>query len=177
MTIYIVDIILAGILILGAIQGFRQGFIAQLVSLAALLLGIWGAIHFSDYTATLLTERFNLDNAYLPLISFAITFAVIVIAVHFLGKLLESLFDLTVLGIINKISGLIFGLAKYAFILSVIIVLTERVNASINLYSKNATNKSIVYGPLSKLAPAVFPYLHFESIKNSFKEKVNSNPR
>jgi len=174
-TFYIIDIILLGILALGAVRGFSKGLIAQLFSLAALLLGIWGAIRFSDFTATLLVEKFNFNSEYLSLISFAVTFAVIVVAVHFLGRLIEKLFDLTVLGVVNKISGLIFGVAKYAFILSIVIVLIEKVNVRMNLYSNESVEKSYVYSPLSKLAPAVFPYLHFESVRDSIKDQIKTD--
>lgn len=177
MTFYIIDIILVGLLILGAIRGFIKGLIAQLFSLAALLFGIWGAIRFSDYTATLLMEQFKFTNQYLPLISFAITFGVIVIAIHFLGKLVEGLFDLTVLGVVNKISGLIFGVIKTAFILSIVIVLVEKMNVRMNFFTRESTEKSIVYTPLSKLAPAVFPYLHFESIRDSIKDQFKTDTK
>jgi len=175
MTFYIIDVILVGLLILGAVRGFTKGLVAQLFSLAALLLGIWGAIRFSDYTATFLAKQFNFSNQYLPLISFAITFAAIVVAVHFLGKLIEGFFDLTVLGIVNKISGLIFGIIMNAFIISVIIVLVEKVNVRTKFYTKEEAEKSYVYKPLSKLAPAVFPYLHFESIRDSLKERLKTD--
>ncbi len=171
MTFYIIDIILAALIVLGAVRGFTKGLIAQLFSLAALLLGIWGAIRFSDFTATLLAEKFNITGQYLPLVSFAITFAAIVIAVHFLGKLIEGLFNLTVLGIVNKVAGLIFGIIINAFILSVIIVLVEKVNVRMNLYSQTDMEKTYIYSPLSKLAPAVFPYLNFDSIKGSIQEQ------
>lgn len=174
---YIVDIILVGLLILGAVRGFTKGLIAQLFSLAALLLGVWGAIRFSDYTATFLIEKFHLSNQYIALIAFAITFTLIVIAVHFLGKLIEGFFDLTVLGIVNKVSGLVFGFIKYAFILSILIVIAEKVNVRMNFYSKETKEKSYVYEPLSKLAPSVFPYLHFESIRDSFREQFNSDSK
>lgn len=177
MTFYIIDIILVAFLILGAVKGFSKGLIAQLFSLAALLLGIWGAIRFSDYTATLLVEQFNFHNQYLPLISFAVTFALIVIAIHFLGKLIEGLFDLTVLGVVNKVSGLIFGIIINAFILSVLIVLVEKVNVRMKFYSKEDAEKSYVYQPLSKLAPAVFPYLNFESIRDSIREQLKTEPQ
>ena len=36
-----IDIILGVLLIIAAIRGFRKGFIIELASLAALVLGIW----------------------------------------------------------------------------------------------------------------------------------------
>jgi membrane protein required for colicin V production len=42
-----IDIIIGIVLIVSAISGFRKGLIVEVASLAALILGIWGAIHFS----------------------------------------------------------------------------------------------------------------------------------
>ena len=41
-----IDIILGILLLLSAIGGFKKGLIVELASLAALILGIWGAIEF-----------------------------------------------------------------------------------------------------------------------------------
>jgi len=68
------DIIIAILLIIGAFRGFINGFVMQLTSLAALLLGIWVAIRFSDFSATLLTEKAGLNGQYVPLVAFALTF-------------------------------------------------------------------------------------------------------
>jgi len=69
-----IDLVLGIIIILAAIQGFRKGFIVELASLAALVLGIWGAIKFSDWTAGFITETFGYTSKYLVAISFLVTF-------------------------------------------------------------------------------------------------------
>ncbi|MBC7124737.1 MAG: CvpA family protein [Bacteroidales bacterium] len=165
------DIIIVILLAVGAVRGFISGLIMQLTSLAALILGIWVAIRFSDFTAMLLMEKAGLTGQYIPLVSFAITFVVVVIAVHFTGKLIDKFFNLTPLGMVNKILGLVFGVLKYALIISVIIVFVEKANQRFNFYSEQTKNKSMLFKPLSKLAPSIFPYLHFESISERLKAK------
>ena len=46
-----IDLIIVVILILSLVMGFINGFVKEVASLAALILGIWGAIKFSGFTA------------------------------------------------------------------------------------------------------------------------------
>lgn len=168
-----VDIILIAVFILAGFAGYKKGFVGELASLAGLLLGIWGAIKFSDYTAGLLTEYLHITTKYLPLIAFAITFAIIVFAVHFLGKAVEGLFDLAFLGFANSILGVVFGVLKTAFILSVILVILEKADTKVNILPKDIAEKSLFYRPIAHLAPSIFPDLNFDEIKTKLKETFN----
>lgn len=165
-----IDIILIAIFIIAGFVGYKKGFINQLASLAGLLLGIWGAIKFSNYTAGLLSEHLHLTTQYLPLIAFAITFVVIVIAVHFLGNIVEGIFEMAFLGFANSILGVVFGVLKTAFILSVIIVIMEKSSPKYNVLPKDIAEKSLFYHPIARLAPSIFPDLNFDEIKAKLKE-------
>lgn len=167
------DIILTAIFIFAGFRGFQKGFISQLASLAGLLFGIWGAIKFSVFTAGLLAEHFKITTEYLPLISFAITFGVIVIVVHFIGVLVEGLFDLAFLGFANSILGVVFGVLKTAFIISVILVIIEKSSPRYNFLPKDIAEKSLFYKPIAHLAPSIFPSLNFDEIKTKLKETFN----
>jgi membrane protein required for colicin V production len=166
-----IDLVFIIILLWSAYKGFRKGFILQLSTLAALLLGIFGAIHFSDFTADFLTNNFNISNQYLQIIAFAVTFIVIVIAVHLLARLIEKLVQAIALGFVNRILGIVFGVAKVAFILSIILVLVNKADEKYNFIPDEKTEKSMLYEPLSDFAPMIFPYLNFEDIKEDIKDK------
>lgn len=166
----IVDIILVAIFIIAGFAGYKKGFVGEFASLAGLLLGIWGALKFSDYTANLLRENFNMTTEYLGLIAFAITFFVIVIAVHFIGKIVEGIFEMAFLGFANSILGVVFGVLKTAFILSVVLIILEKANIKMNFLPKDIADKSLFYKPIQRLAPAVFPDLNFDEIKAKLKE-------
>jgi len=173
-----IDIILIAIFIFAGFKGFQKGFISQLASLAGLLLGIWGAIKFSDYTAGLLAEHLHFTTEYLPLIAFAITFVIIVIGVHFIGVVVEGVFDMAFLGFANSILGVVFGVLKTAFILSVILVILEKSNYKLNILPKDITEKSLFFRPVERLAPSIFPDLNFDEIKTKLKETFSPvNPK
>ena len=54
-----IDIVLSILLVLSAISGFKKGLVVELASLAALVLGIWGAFEFSYITSEFLVENLN----------------------------------------------------------------------------------------------------------------------
>ena len=148
-----------------AYRGITKGFIIMLASLAALILGVWGAIHFSDLTSGFLTDKLNFDSQYLQIISFAVTFILIVIAVHLVARAADKLVKAVALGFVNRIAGLIFGIAKTAFIISIILVVVNSIDRKLPFIPEEHKENSLLYQPLSRLAPAIFPYLDFEKVR------------
>ena len=165
-----IDLIIAIPLVWGVFVGFKNGLIIEVASLAALLLGIFGAIHFSDLTADFLVTSLNVTTQYINLIAFAVTFVVIVILVHLLAKMIDKLVKAVALGFVNRLLGMVFGLIKYAFIISIILVIINAINRNKTFISKEKIENSILYKPLSAFAPGIFPYLNFQEIKNDFKD-------
>ena len=53
----IIDIVLGVLLLFGLIRGLMKGLFVELASLVALVLGVWGAIHFSFYAAEFIQAR------------------------------------------------------------------------------------------------------------------------
>lgn len=173
----ILDIVLLVLFIFAGFNGYRKGFIGQAAGLAGLILGIWGAIHFSDFTAKLLAEHLSLTSQYLPLIAFAVTFAALVVAVHFVGVIAENIIKLAFLGLANSILGVIFGVLKTALIISVILLLLGKVSDRVKIIPNNFGENSLFFGPVERLAPSIFPYLNFNEIKSTIEEtfKPKSN--
>lgn len=156
-----IDIVLGILLVLSAINGFRKGLIAELASLAALILGIWGAIEFSDVTSDFLVENFNLKSEHLNIISFVVTFVVIVILVHIVGGVVNKMVETVMLGFLNKLAGMIFGIVKAALILSIILVVFDKIDKDIQILSPEAKSESRMYEPIRNLAPSLFPFIDF----------------
>jgi membrane protein required for colicin V production len=166
-----VDLVFAILLLWAAYRGFTKGFIVQLATLAALLLGILGAVMFSDFTSELIIKKFEVSGQYLPILSFAVTFIVIVIAVHLLAKMLNKLIDAIALGIVNRLLGVLFSILKTAFIVSIILVLINKADNKFNFIPDDTKENSILYKPLSNFAPMIFPYLNFEKIKEKIEDE------
>jgi membrane protein required for colicin V production len=154
-----IDIILGLILLFAAVSGFRKGFVSELVSLAALILGIWGAVEFSYITTDFLTEQFDFDTKYLNIISFIITFLVIVILVHITGSSVNKLIEVAMLGFLNKMAGLVFGIVKSALILSIILLVFDKIDQEMGILSHKTKTESRLYEPVRTLAPSTFPFI------------------
>ena len=161
----IFDLVFLVILVWAAYRGFSKGVILQAATLLALILGIFGAIKFSDYTSAILIENTKMTGEYMPLISFALTFIAIVVVVHLLARIIERLVEAVALGFVNRLAGALFSMTKFAFIISIVLVVLNTIHANYSFLPENKISKSLMYKPLSKFAPGVFPYLHFDNFQ------------
>lgn len=166
-----IDIVLGVLLILSAIGGFRKGLIVELASLAALVLGIWGAVEFSYITSEFLVKNFDWKWDHLNIASFIITFVIIVILVHIVGNVVNKLVETVMLGFVNKLAGLVFGILRAALILSIILVVFDKIDENVNILSKEAKSESQMYEPIRNLVPAIFPFLDFWDDNNTNKNE------
>ena len=107
-----IDIIIIVLLVFGLARGFINGFVKELASLLALILGIWGAIKFSSFTAAKLYDYFDMTGQYVGIIAFLITFGIIVVIIHFVGLLADKFVDALSLGFLNRLLGIVFGVFK-----------------------------------------------------------------
>ncbi len=155
----ILDIIIAVILLFGLIKGLIKGLFVEITSLVGLVLGVYGAIHFSHFLANILESRVAWDESMIQLVAFAGTFLVILLALVFLGKGLTKIAETASLGMFNKILGAFFGVLKYALILSVVFLVYDQLNSSIKFLKKEKAKESVLFEPVKNLAPAIFPGL------------------
>lgn len=161
----ILDIVLLTLLVLGLIRGFMRGFFVEIASLIALIAGIYGAFHFSNYAASFLKDRVNWDENTVNITAFITTFIIIIIVIGLAGKALTKIADFAMLGLINKILGALFGGLKVAFILSVILIVLDKMQANIPFVQAADQQESVLYKPLKSLVPTLFPNI-----------KVNGKP-
>jgi membrane protein required for colicin V production len=172
-----IDIIIGIVLIVSAISGFRKGLIVEVASLAALILGIWGAIHFSGITTDLLIKYLNLKTDYLNIISFIVTFIVIVILVHVVGNVISNMVDTVGLGILNKFGGLFFGLLRAILFLSILLIVFDKIDNDVQIIPERAKESSTMYEPIKNVAPLIFPFINnwyeeHKPLKKSDKKMV-----
>lgn len=153
------DILLIIPIIIGGWRGFKKGFIIELFTLLALLVGIYAGIHFSDYMVDILRNNIGLTTEYLPAIAFTITFLLVGAMVFFAGKMLEKAVKAVALGPINKAAGLIFGALKMLYILSAILIILESVDEKNNFIPEEQKTGSLLYNPIKYTALNTIPAL------------------
>lgn len=161
----VIDIVLLVFLLFGLVRGLIKGFFVELASLVALILGIYGAIHFSYIFEELLVKWVSWEEKYIQLAAFALTFLIIVIAVSLLGKLLTKISSILALGLLNRLLGGVFGLLKTALLLSVILLFFGILNGSQNFVKEERLESSLLYEPIKNFVPMILPSVLEEACK------------
>jgi membrane protein required for colicin V production len=141
------DIALGLIIIFGAYQGYRKGFLIELLTFIGIILGILGGFKLLGIAMILLSEEFSINKKILPYIAFAIVFIGIVILVSLLGRMLKATINKSILGRVDEAAGAFFGILKMAFILSVTLWLIDSLKFEIPLsWTENSKLHSIIAG-------------------------------
>ncbi len=178
-TINYLDVGLAIPLILGLYKGFKKGLILELTSLLALIVGLFGGIYFFEIGKSFLDSHFDINEKFLPILSFLSLFVCIVLVVSIVGKILDKFVKMIALGGINRLVGALFGLLKMAVIVSTLLMFTYKFHSLIPFLSSEKTNSSMLYRPLRFLVPGILPKLEsFDGWDDFVKEgrEILSNP-
>ncbi len=146
------DILLLVLIALGAFSGYKEGFLMELFSVVAIVLGIFGGFKLMGEGMILLQDQFNADKKVLPYISFIVIFIIIVIVVTLIGRMIKHSIDKSFLGKMDQLMGLILGAFKTLFLLSVVIWIVD--SLEFNLKSE-WTEGSWLYPFTAQLAPTI----------------------
>lgn len=155
-------------------RGFSRGLIMSLASLAGLVAGIYFAVYFSDLVGTWLTDQLHWQSRYMPQISFAVTFLLVVIVIQIIGRIFHQAVDWAALGFLNRLAGAALGLAKAIVLLGVILFIINTFDVNKKLISEETRSESRLYAPLSAVFPYFWPKLKHALPKgNRDEEKPN----
>jgi membrane protein required for colicin V production len=124
----ILDIIVAVILILAVIKGYRQGLIVALFSFIALIIGIAAALKLSVVVAGYIGKSVNVSDKWLPIISFVIVFLIVVLLVRLGAKFIQKTVELAMLGWVNRVGGILLYAGLYILIFSVLLFYADQMN-------------------------------------------------
>ncbi|HOT15457.1 MAG TPA: CvpA family protein [Bacteroidales bacterium] len=161
------DVLIIILLIIAAVSGFKKGFVHQLFSLLAIILGILLAVKLNTWLTGLITPGIFSSVQTAKIVAFIFVLIVVSILAHLIAKILESFFNDIDLGLINRLTGLIFGVLKMSFILSAFMILVEFSIIKINFPKKESCDSSFLYPKVKVIAPAVFPYLKTITVEMS----------
>ena len=151
-----IDILLLVILGFGLVRGFMRGLIIEMASLLAIVVGIYGAIHFSFFTARLLGELMPSSQQTIEVVAFGITLIVLMLAVMFLAKVLTKMLKAAELGFLNRLAGALFGVLKAAVIVGSLFVFLERTFQTEKWLSPSALSELVLYEPVKSISAVVY---------------------
>ena len=145
----ILDIIIAVILILAVIKGYRQGLIVALFSVLAFIVGLAAAIKLSVVVAGYIGNAVKISDKWLPIISFAVVFLIVVLLVRLGAKFLQKSVELAMLGWVNTIGGILLYAGLYIFIFSILIFYADQ----LGFIKSETKNESVAYAYVQPWGP------------------------
>lgn len=119
----LVDILIWLILLVFVVKGFMKGLVREVCSLLGLVTGGWAAFKYYPYLAEFLRPFIRLPHSVALALSFLFIFFVLGLLFYLFGHLLTVVFKIMLLGGLNRVGGVIFGLLEGAFILCMLLYL------------------------------------------------------
>ena len=148
-------------------KGFKNGLIKEVFSLLALILGIFITYKFSFFIEEKLDGMFAAHY-----LAFVITFFAVLIGVHFVGVLVEKIIKLAVPNFLNRLFGICFGIAKWLFICSILLIMLKTVDTKQKILTPKLTENSLFYPYVEKSTHFI---AHWAEKKDNYNEKDDSS--
>jgi len=156
LTMHTLDLFLLIPIVLGFVFGLFKGLIRELTSLAAIVLGIYGAKLFSPLISGFLIHKMDFSSRTAQPLSYLLVFVAIALGLMMLARMLDKVFDSMSLGGVNKFLGGLFGAIKYALIVSVLLNVFDSLDSKVSLIKEKTKTESIGYKPLLKFGPTLW---------------------
>lgn len=169
-----IDIVISLLLIFAIYRGWKNGFVMELFSFLSLFVGVYVAIHFSDWLTVYLRDEQEFKSEYLPIISFVLLMIVVIVGIYFLGKLLTATLKAGGMETINKLSGAVFALAKTVLGLSLFFILFHSFDIKANILPEKQKEESILYPHVYNFALNILPSLKESEFYHYAIDKMNN---
>ena len=168
-----IDIIIAIPLIYALYRGWKKGLIIEVATLIALILGIFLAVNYSDYTKDVLTDKLDISSNYIGFLAFIITFISVVVIINIIGKYVSKMMHAISLGFINRIFGALFSFAKFLIILCIFVALFEGLDRNVGIVKKEIKVNSKLYYPIYDLAMGLHSSFNIGELTDEVKKTTD----
>jgi len=150
------DLLLIIPITLGFVFGLFKGLVKELTSLAAIVLGIYGAKLFAPLISQFLIHTLHFSNKTAIPVAYLILFLAIALGLLLVANMLDKVFDSMSLGGLNKFLGGLFGALKYALIVSVLLNVFDALDSRFPIIKAKTKTESFAYKPVLKFAPELW---------------------
>jgi membrane protein required for colicin V production len=155
----------------GFVFGLFKGLIKELTSIAAILLGIYGAKLLAPAVSRLLIDSFEFSAKTAKPLAYLILFVIIAIVLLIVANMIDKVFSSLSLGGLNKLLGGIFGGLKFALIVSILLNAVHALDSQFSILTPETKANSIGYEPLKKLAPTLWDETKKNNTSGFYKGK------
>jgi membrane protein required for colicin V production len=153
---------------MAAVKGVRNGLIVALFSLVGFILGLALAVKLSAVAAGYIGHAVSISERWLPVVAFLAVFVVVMLLVRLGARIVQGAVELSMLGWLNRLGGVLFYVLLYTFIFSIVLFyLTQS-----NFIKPEAASASTTYPYIEPLGSKVIEGLGvvLPFFKNMFAE-------
>ncbi|HHO42696.1 MAG TPA: CvpA family protein [Epsilonproteobacteria bacterium] len=170
------DIIIGSIVLLLGIKGFLNGFIKEALGLVGLVAGVFVGSRFSPIIGEFIdTNIFSIENkTLLTLIGFFIILVVVWTSAISIGKVLSRLTNLSGLGFLNNLLGMVAGGGKYFVIFALIAASLSNI-ALVKDNIAPAIKQSVLY-PVLVASGSFLINLDYKQLQDKTLNLANEKP-
>lgn len=163
-----IDIAFLLIIIIATVKGIRKGIIMAIFTFIGWFIGIAAALKLSAFVATYLQHHTDIGVKWLPLLAFLLVFVTVILLVQLAGKSVEGVFNISLLGWVNRLGGALLYTAIYTLAFSVVLFYLEKMN----IISAKTIDESRAYAMIGGLGPSVIEVVGsvIPFFKNMFHE-------
>lgn len=158
----IFDIIVYLSLAWAVFNGWRRGFLLQMLS----LLAVVAALFFATQYGSELERILGIDIGVQGVVGFIVIFVAAMILIAVSGYVLRAVFRFAGLGAIDVLLGILFSVAKVALVVSVLFSWFDNANKSYEWASRECVAESRWYEPVKGITDKLTPY--FEELADKF---------
>jgi len=167
------DIVIIVCIIIGLVHGLVTGIIKQVVFLVSVIAGIllsgaiaawlhrWVQAHFPNEPAWFSPGVQNV-------VYYALAFLFIICLFAIAAKFVDKVINHTPAGMLNKLSGALFGGIMWTLCLSIALNFVTVFDTQFQIIPKQVKENSVLYERVKMIFPTVFPY-----IKDFIKHETN----
>ena len=153
------DVLLVLPLLFGLIRGLMRGLISEIIAIVVVILGVLGARFGAPAFSGWLLRQFAWPQGVCDVVAYILLFLAIAIVLAIVAKLLNKFMKAIHLGWANRLAGGLFGTAKYALIVLVVVFAMDRTNDAFHwLDEAPVVNESIVYPYMVQATDALLSF-------------------
>lgn len=150
------DIIVYLALAWAVFNGWRRGFLLQMMSLVATIAALYFAAQYGSELERILAINVGVEGV----VGFIIIFVGALIITSIAGYVLRAVFRFAGLGVADILLGILFSVAKLGLIVSVLLSWFASVNKNYDWVSKQTVEESRWFKPISEVTDKLTPYFN-----------------
>jgi membrane protein required for colicin V production len=145
------DIVILLPLLWGLVRGCMKGLVAEVMAVLAIIFGCIGARGFGPAVAGWL-GLWSWPQAVCTAVAYALIFIAVAVVLTICANLLSRLFKAVNLGGVNRLCGGLFGMAKWALVVLVVLFCVNQLDMQFGFMPPEVKSASLLYNPALDLA-------------------------